>query len=234
LVARDGLTLRWEDDSKSLQASVFIKADVSCCARSLFAFCRRRRRRRRHTLNHQTTCVAPESPSPLATTKLFVGFTCPPTRVEFGVNFSQLVDTLSVFMAAKADGDGALLALRYPGPDGELQLEMRDAGAGGGNGGGVRMATYARLVTLERADGAADLADYWQEPAAYLLAPAGALLKEAVEDLEWPGGAVELELVRDPPAVSLRAEGNGTLEVRACVWACVWVVGRGWVFFVCV
>lgn len=41
----------------------------------------------------------------------------------------------------------------------------------------------------------------------------GPLLKEAVDDLEWPGGSVTLRLARDPAAVSLTASGTGTLEV---------------------
>lgn len=42
----------------------------------------------------------------------------------------------------------------------------------------------------------------------------GPLLKEAVDDLEWPGGPVSLRLARDPAAVSLAASGTGSLEVR--------------------
>lgn len=43
----------------------------------------------------------------------------------------------------------------------------------------------------------------------------GSLLKEAVEDLEWPGSAVAVKLVQDPPTISLSAHGTGSLEVRA-------------------
>jgi hypothetical protein len=41
----------------------------------------------------------------------------------------------------------------------------------------------------------------------------GALLKEAIEDLEWPGSAVAVRLTQDPPAISLTAHGTGSLEV---------------------
>lgn len=44
--------------------------------------------------------------------------------------------------------------------------------------------------------------------------PAGQLLREAVEDLEWPGGAVEVVLQQDPPRLILAASGHGALEVR--------------------
>jgi cell cycle checkpoint protein len=41
----------------------------------------------------------------------------------------------------------------------------------------------------------------------------GALLKEAVDDLEWPGGSVVIKLTRDPAAISMVARGTGSLEV---------------------
>jgi Flp pilus assembly protein CpaB len=58
---------------------------------------------------------------------------------------------------------------------------------------------------------------------------AGGLLKEAVDDLEWPGGSVVLKLTRDPAAISMVARGTGSLEVSirsaalevyVCVVAC--------------
>eukprot|EP00878_Enallax_costatus_P029692 GHUV01032234.1.p1 GENE.GHUV01032234.1~~GHUV01032234.1.p1 ORF type:complete len:198 (+),score=52.55 GHUV01032234.1:494-1087(+) len=71
---------------------------------------------------------------------------------------------------------------------------------------------YARIGTLET-DTPEDLTDYWAEPVSYFLVQ-GPLLKEAVDDLEWPGGPVALKLARDPAAVSLAASGTGTLEVH--------------------
>ena len=43
----------------------------------------------------------------------------------------------------------------------------------------------------------------------------GALLKEAVDDLEWAsgGGAVHLHMRRDPPLVTLSAHGAGDLKI---------------------
>lgn len=40
-----------------------------------------------------------------------------------------------------------------------------------------------------------------------------AALKEAIEDLEWPGSSIKITLEPDPPSVSLRAEGHGDLQV---------------------
>lgn len=44
---------------------------------------------------------------------------------------------------------------------------------------------------------------------------AGALLKETVEDLEWPSGGLTVEtfLRRDPPLVQFSAHGLGDLRV---------------------
>jgi hypothetical protein len=43
---------------------------------------------------------------------------------------------------------------------------------------------------------------------------AGDLLKESVDDLEWPGGSVVVKLTRDPAAIGMVARGTGSLEVR--------------------
>lgn len=51
--------------------------------------------------------------------QLFVSYECGPEKRVFGVNYAQLVDTLSVFESASH----APLNIHYPGPDGELQLE---------------------------------------------------------------------------------------------------------------
>ncbi len=51
--------------------------------------------------------------------QLFINYTCPTSREVFGVHYSSLVDTLSVF----ASSSDANLELKYPGPEGELQLE---------------------------------------------------------------------------------------------------------------
>ena len=38
-------------------------------------------------------------------------------------------------------------------------------------------------------------------------------LKEAIEDLEWPGSSIQLSLNPDPPVVTFRGEGHGDLQV---------------------
>lgn len=55
---------------------------------------------------------------------------------------------------------------------------------------------------------------------------AGSLLKEAIEDLEWPGSAVAVKLTRDPPAISLTAHGTGSLEVNMHGQSCSIITTR--------
>lgn len=45
----------------------------------------------------------------------------------------------------------------------------------------------------------------------YLLQSAA--LKEAVEDLEWPGSSIQITLQPVPPSVTFRGEGHGDLQI---------------------
>ncbi|KXZ56418.1 hypothetical protein GPECTOR_1g372 [Gonium pectorale] len=80
----------------------------------------------------------------------------------------------------------------------------------GGSGVGSSICTWARITAME-AEAVVDLGEYWSEPASSFLCP-GLLLKEAVDDLEWPSGPVELLLQQDPPRLVLSAAGHGSLE----------------------
>jgi hypothetical protein len=52
-------------------------------------------------------------------------------------------------------------------------------------------------------------------------------MKEVVEDLEWPGGDVQLSMWRDPASLVMSASGTGRLEVGLCGWAVLHVVRAG-------
>lgn len=39
------------------------------------------------------------------------------------------------------------------------------------------------------------------------------MLKEAIDDLEWPGSSVQIVLNPDPPTAIFRGEGHGDLQV---------------------
>lgn len=41
-----------------------------------------------------------------------------------------------------------------------------------------------------------------------------AALKEAIDDLEWPGSSIKITVQPNPPSVSFRGEGHGDLQVR--------------------
>jgi hypothetical protein len=41
-----------------------------------------------------------------------------------------------------------------------------------------------------------------------------AILKESVDDLEWPGSSIQIRFQPDPPSVIFKGEGHGDLEVR--------------------
>lgn len=38
-------------------------------------------------------------------------------------------------------------------------------------------------------------------------------LKEAIDDLEWPGSSIQIILQPTPPSVTFRGEGHGDLQV---------------------
>lgn len=124
-----------------------------------------------------------------------------------GVALHPLADALAVFAALPP----AELDITLPGTTGGLDLEAGDAAATGGGG-----RTHARVDTAEppRAAPPPPAASGGE---AYLLAP-HALLREAVDDLEWAagvaGGTARLALDRDPPGARLLAAGaGGTVEV---------------------
>lgn len=134
--------------------------------------------------------------------EMFSEFKCGVVR-KFGILFSQLLDTLVVFSSVHAATE-----ISYPGPNGELMLEMRD------ESWGPECLTYAKISSLET-PAVQDLEEYWEEPVSYFLCN-GVMMKEAADDLEWPNSAVELRMVMEPERrLVLSASGSsGGLEVE--------------------
>ena len=101
--------------------------------------------------------------------------------------------------------------MSYPGPQGEVLMETVDKTLEG-----VEIRSYASLNSQETPV-LRDLADYWEEPVSWFLGP-GQLFKEVIDDLEWAGGTIMLELRRDPPLICFSslgaASGNGNLNVE--------------------
>lgn len=132
-VAQEGLNFRWEDEAKTLQSSVFLRAQVRGWPPVGCGPLGGRRtelvaRRPPSAQACQSPLFPPTRACPNAALfhppvraqmQLFSTYECPSASETFGVNFSQLVDTLNVF----ASGSDEQLHLRYPGPNGELQLE---------------------------------------------------------------------------------------------------------------
>lgn len=44
--------------------------------------------------------------------------------------------------------------------------------------------------------------------------PKSAALKEAIDDLEWPGSSIQITLQPVPPTVTFRGDGHGDLQVH--------------------
>lgn len=47
-----------------------------------------------------------------------------------------------------------------------------------------------------------------------------AVLKETIDDLEWPGSSIQIRMQPDPPTVVFKGEGHGDLQVcykLACI-----------------
>lgn len=135
-----------------------------------------------------------------------------PKKIGFGLPFTLLMDTLNVF----ASSASCQLDLRYPGPDAELVLEADEADSqeiGSGQHQVPLGSVYARIDTLQ-VPLARDLADYWEDPSSYFIAQ-GALLKEAIEDLDWTKGEVTVDLLRDPRKLKLKSsKGAQSLEIE--------------------
>jgi len=124
---------------------------------------------------------------------------------ELCLQLTMLLDVLNVFASINSQSS---TELRYPGPNSEVLCELQDVDA-------AVAVTYARLATLEVPD-SQDLANFWEgsRGGSYFMAP-GAVLKEVVEDLEWPQAPVTVTLRPDARrAVSLAVAGHaGELTV---------------------
>ncbi|CAG9460849.1 unnamed protein product [Pedinophyceae sp. YPF-701] len=138
---------------------------------------------------------------------VFSTFECPGPSRTLGVRIQQLIDVLKVF-ACSPDAE---LRLRYPGPNAELLLEQTDDAGDAG-----RMCTYARVST-EEAGAPRSFEEFFDAASeSHFLVP-GALLREAMEDLEWVGSEVAVEMDDRAQRVVLSGSheaGAGSLAVE--------------------
>ncbi|XP_059656846.1 uncharacterized protein LOC132303557 [Cornus florida] len=122
-------------------------------------------------------------------------------RPRFGMSLGLLVDCLNTF---SAPGHSNTIEIRYPGPDMQLLLKSVDS---------LDACIYAEIRTR-----IPDVIswDYNFEPAGSTplsFTVKSAALKEAIDDLEWPGSSIQIILQPVPPSVTFRGEGHGDLQI---------------------
>ncbi|XP_065875898.1 uncharacterized protein [Euphorbia lathyris] len=122
-------------------------------------------------------------------------------RPRFGVSLGLFVDCLNTF---SVPGHSTAVEFRYPGPDMQLLLRSVDS---------LDACIYAEVRT--RIPDTISW-DHNFEPAGSAplsFTVKSAALKEAVDDLEWPGSSIQITLQPDPPSVTFRGEGHGDLQI---------------------
>ncbi|XP_030948004.1 uncharacterized protein LOC115972008 [Quercus lobata] len=125
-------------------------------------------------------------------------------RPRFGVSLGLLVDCLNTFSVPAGGRSSSTIEIRYPGPDMQLLLKSVDS---------LDACIYAEIRT--RIPETISW-DYNFEPAGITplsFTVKSAALKEAIDDLEWPGSSVQIILQPDPPSVTFKGEGHGDLQI---------------------
>lgn len=128
-------------------------------------------------------------------------------RPRFGVSLGLFVDCLNTF---SVPGHSCSIEIRYPGPDMQLLLKSIDS---------VNDCIYAELRT--RIPDTISW-DYNFEPAGSTpcsFTVKSAALKEAIDDLEWPGSSIQVSLQPVPPCVTFKGEGHGDLQIEFMYYA---------------
>ncbi|KNA19768.1 hypothetical protein SOVF_058380 [Spinacia oleracea] len=128
-------------------------------------------------------------------------------RPRFGVSLGLLVDSLNTF---SVPGHSSLIELRYPGPDMQLLLKSIDS---------LDACIYAEIRT--RIPDTIS-SDFNFEPAGTTplsFTVKSAALKEAIDDLEWPGSSIKITVQPTPPSVTFRGEGHGDLQIDFMYYA---------------
>ncbi|KAI4314504.1 hypothetical protein L6164_027407 [Bauhinia variegata] len=122
-------------------------------------------------------------------------------RPRFGVSLGLFIDCLNTY---SVPGQSSSIQIQYPGPDMQVLLKSLDS---------QDASICAQLRTRIPETFAWD---YNFEPAGtnpLTFTVKSAALREAIEDLEWPGSSIQIILQPDPPSVILRGEGHGDLQI---------------------
>lgn len=126
-------------------------------------------------------------------------------RLRFGISLTVLVDCLAAFASSHGYGATAL-EMQYPGLDMQLLLKLIDVN---------RTCTDIEIRTRVP-DSLPHDYSLSQEPrgsAPHSFAVRSAALKEAIDDLEWPGSSVQLRMQPHPPMVTFLGKGHGSLQI---------------------
>ncbi|QDZ22597.1 hypothetical protein HOP50_08g51410 [Chloropicon primus] len=191
-LSSEGAHIQWDDETKSLQSQIMVRKD--------------------------------------SFSDIYVHHTVEDRRVKFGVGLGQLADTLSLFESELGSSEGLVVSYN-PSDEKQLQIETRSVvslddvvvAEEGGRGRqqqrgssapeDVEVNTYAKIAVQSDPPAYVDWLDAWEGPDTSFHVPSR-LLREAVEDLEWPGGSVRLSVTRSPPQVEFVSAGAGALSVK--------------------
>ncbi|RZC69604.1 hypothetical protein C5167_032755 [Papaver somniferum] len=128
-------------------------------------------------------------------------------RPRFGVGLGLFVDCLNTF---SLPGQLNTIEIRYPGSDMQLLFKSIDS---------PDACIYAELRTRipETISWDHNFEPAGSTPLSFTVKSAA--LREAVDDLEWPGASIQITLVPDPPCVTFRGEGHGDLQIDFMYYA---------------
>ncbi|KAL6005711.1 hypothetical protein ACLOJK_006282 [Asimina triloba] len=123
-------------------------------------------------------------------------------RPRFGLSLGLFIDCLNTF---STPGHSTVIEIRYPGPDMQLLLRSIDS---------PHACVYAEVRTRipETISWDYNFEPTGNVPVSFTVK--SAVLKEAIDDLEWPGSSIQITLQPDPACVTFRGEGHGDLQVR--------------------
>ncbi|KAG7542460.1 Rad1/Rec1/Rad17 [Arabidopsis thaliana x Arabidopsis arenosa] len=128
-------------------------------------------------------------------------------RPRFGISLGLLVDCLNTF---SSPGHSNTIEIKYPGPDMELLLKSVDT---------LNACIYSEIRTRIPETVTWDYNFEQAGSAPLTFTVKSAALKEAIDDLEWPGSSVQISLQKEPPCVIFRGEGHGDLQIDFMYYA---------------
>ncbi|PSC76868.1 damaged DNA binding [Micractinium conductrix] len=128
-----------------------------------------------------------------------------PTSLTFCAPLNAVLDSINTVASSMPQE----LHMQYPGPDNCLLITANEDPTAR-----THICSYAKVATLAQQGLAGPLDEMW-DPAVECSHAilSGLMLREAIEDLEWTGGAVEFAMHRSPTRFSLRSAKQTSLEI---------------------